>query len=530
MLARPAALGAAVLAVAVLALYGPALGYGFVYDDVSLIETNAALADWGTLGEALTHDLFHFAEGTRSSPYWRPLVSLSYYIDHALGGGRAAAFHATNLALLWACGLALVAVLRRSGVGVLGAWALALLFVAHPLQVEGAANAAGRTDLLATALGLGALAGTRPGRSAGLTLLACLAKEIAVLIPLVAWLRDPRDRTWRWQAGAVALFVVARVAVLAQLDLAAEDAGGGTAASWLGAGGRVLFWLGRLVWPLPMGPAAELAPAEGTLAAAGWVTLAAFAALGWRASGQQRAAAALTLLPLLMVSGLLQAEPRYGDSLTVLPWAGAVWLLGPELVAGGRGRQLAPVLLALVLAVPSVQRLPEWSSSRTLWEAAHQRDPDDRVVALGLARVLSADHPRQALAVLDPAVWPRGSRQRREAAAVVARAHLALGEQDAALAWLSQAVHDEPESAWANAKACVLLAARGSRAARQVCELAVRTTPDDPDVCNARGIAAIPSEGPAGALPWFTRAAELAPDRPEFTANRDRAREALSGP
>ena len=53
-------------------LYGRALGYGFVYDDVVLIAENPALGDLTTLPEALTHELFHFAEGRRATPYWRP--------------------------------------------------------------------------------------------------------------------------------------------------------------------------------------------------------------------------------------------------------------------------------------------------------------------------------------------------------------------------------------------------------------------------------------------------------------------------
>ena len=114
--------------------------------------------------------------------------------------------------------------------------------------------------------------------------------------------------------------------------------------------------------------------------------------------------------------------------------------------------------------------------------------------------------------------------------ALGARALLAFGREDEALPWLSRAVADDPEAAWANGRPCVLLAARGSRAAGPVCELAVQFLADDPDVLNAMGISRVGLGGPAEALPWFTRAAKLAPDRPEFVANRDRARAALSEP
>jgi len=524
------ALAALLLGAVVLALYGRVLGYGFVYDDVALLESNRALADWRTLPEALGRDLFHFAEGVRASPYWRPVVTLSYYVDHAVGGGRPWAFHGTNLGVLWAASLGLVALLVRGGASAPLALALAVLFLAHPSQVEGAANAAGRTDLLVTALGLWALLARRPWLAGLLALLACGAKEIAVVLPVAAWLLDRAHTRWRWQAAAVALFLVLRAVVLSDLDLAPEDAGGPTAASLAGTGSRVLFWLGRLLVPTPAGPAADLVPAAGLVAAAGWLAVLVLALAAVRARPERAAAGTLVLLPLLLVSGLVQGTPRYGDTLTVLPLAGLMWLSGSLVARLPRALALLPLALSLPLGWAGSQRLPDWSSSEALWGAAHARTPDDRVISLGLARVLATTRPRTALAVSDPADWPSDSRQRREAATVAARAHLALDEEDAALGWLSQAVADDPEAAWANGTACVLLAGRGSPAGEGVCVLAIRWLPDDPDVLNARGIVAVRTEGPAAALPWFTRAAELAPERPEFAENRDRAARAVSAP
>lgn len=524
------ALTAGLLGALVLALYGQVLGYPFVYDDVSLIGTNAALSDLSTLWVALTHDLFHFADGVRPSPYWRPLVTLSYYVDQALGGGAPAAFHGTNLLALGAAALGLFGLLSRAGLGWGPAVLLAALFLVHPLQVEGAANVAGRTDLFCAACGLWALQVRRPWLAAVLVLLACGAKEIAVVLPLVAWLLDRDDPRWRGQAMAVGVFLALRAAALSGVAVAAADVAGPTTASLAGTGSRVLFWLGRLLWPTPMGPAADLMAATGLAAAAGWLAVSVLALAAWRQGRGVRAASALVLLPLLLVSGLVQAAPRYGDTLTILPWAGVVWLVGLLFVRTSQAVLVAPALAAVVLAGLSHERLPDWASSEGLWEAAHARAPDDRVVTLNLARSLVESRPRTALAVSDPALWPKGSRQRREAATVAARAHLNLGEEDAALDWLSQAVADDPEADWANGTACVLLAARGSRAAGEVCNLAVASLPNDADVQNAMGIAVIRTGGPAGALPWFIRAAELAPDRPEFAANRDRAAQALSGP
>ena len=97
---REFARAAGLLALVIALLYGRAVGFPFVYDDGALIESNRALADLSTLPEALTHDLFHFSS-VRTSPYWRPAVTASYYVDHAVGGGAPWAFHLSNLRFLW---------------------------------------------------------------------------------------------------------------------------------------------------------------------------------------------------------------------------------------------------------------------------------------------------------------------------------------------------------------------------------------------------------------------------------------------
>ncbi len=514
----------------VLALYGRVLGYPFLYDDLVLIGTNEALGDGSTLFEALTSELFHFAPEVRPSPYWRPVVTLSYYLDQWVGGGDPRQFHLTNLVALAAAGLGLASLLQRISANQAPALLLALIFLAHPLQIEGAASAAARTDLLCAALGLWALSARRPLVSCALVLLACGAKEIGVVLPLVAWLMDRRDTRWRWQLFAVGLFLAVRGAVMSGTVLMPDDSGGGSPASVWGAGARVCFWLGRLLVPTPMGPAADLVPATGLFALLGWLTLPALGWVAWKLGPGRRGGAALVLLPLLMVSGLLQSTVRYGDALTVLPWAGLLVVLGADLRSGvKRTRGLLLVGFVLLASLTS-RRLPEWASSETLWEAAHARAPADRVVALNLARVRLDTNPQAALDLVENGTWPTGSREAREAAALGARALLALGREDEALPWLSRAVADDPEAAWANGMSCVLLAARGSRAAGPVCELAVQFLADDPDVLNAMGISRVGLGGPAEALPWFTRAAKLAPDRPEFVANRDRARAALSEP
>ncbi|MCK6518562.1 hypothetical protein L6R46_26335, partial [Myxococcota bacterium] len=318
---------AIVLFVWVLALYGRALGYGFVYDDVVLIAENPALAELSTLPEALTHELFHFAEGRRATPYWRPVVTLSYYVDHLLGGGAPWVFHLTNLLSLSAMGLGLWRLLAaRLGEAV--AWGVTLLLLAHPLQVEGAVNVAGRTDLLCGA----ALIWTAQARgSLGVvvgTLIACGAKELGVLAPaLVALLGAPG--AWRVSAAVVALWLGARGVVLSGETL---EATGPTARSIGEAGARAAWLFTRTLAPTALAPGLSLPPVSVAQAIIGWISVAALtAAAFWRGGAGVKAGALLVAAPLLVVGGLVTAKLRYGETLLVLPLLGLALMLAEGL-------------------------------------------------------------------------------------------------------------------------------------------------------------------------------------------------------
>jgi tetratricopeptide (TPR) repeat protein len=520
---RQAALATAALLVAVLGLYGRALGYPFVYDDRTLIAANAALGDWTTLPEALVHDLFHFSP-TRASPFWRPVVTASYYLDHALGGGAPWAFHLTNLLALAGAAAGLLRLLAQRGAAVTASAAAALAFVAHPAQVEGAVNIAGRTDVLACAFALWALGARGPAGAFVLTLLACGAKEIGVLVPLAAWALGAR--TWRASAAAAALFLVARQAVLAGLDLDPADAPGPSPASALGAAARALWYLGRVLWPSHLAPAMDLAPIQGLAAWLGWGAVLALAAAALalrRGRPEVSAGLALAVPSLLAVSGLASASLRFGETFLVLPLAGCALAAAPSL----RDRRAAGVALALAAlgAAAGWGRVPDWTSERALWEGAHARLPGDARIGLNLARVVVQDDPERALALTggEPFTDPRIERERAE---IRARAYQVAGQGEAAVAALRRASADDPEATWANAQLCVALQRAPEPTAVTVCGWATRDAPDDAALWNALGLArAIGGGDPGGAVVAFSEAVRLAPQREDFAANLAIARE-----
>ncbi len=533
-------------AVVVSVVAGPALGLGFVHDDVVLLGAGSAAAQPETLPAALGHDLFWLAGGAvRPSPYWRPVVVATYYLEHALGGGSPWAFHLGNLVAL--ATLAVVAARRaRDRLGQLVILAVVLL---HPLQAEAAANITARTDTLAALFGtLAVFQVGLPG--ALLTLLALGSKEVAVVVPLLALLRAREGglsrSAWLPHALATAGWVAGRQVLVGSWGIAAEDLGGPTLAGVVGAGGRVAFYLGRLLWPVDPTPARVLPGVEGLAALAGWgllLLLAGVVVVGARrartaasaapaeSSASWRLGLATVVLPLLPVSGLLVGTVRYAEGFLVWPLVGAAWMLA----ALPRGRALVAVLM-IPLAVPLRAQVMTWRDEGTLWATAALRYPDDPLVALKVSKSrLGAGDAAGAEDAI--AVALRGSlppRQHREACAVGARLRIERGDDSAALPLLAVAAQpDDPEATWALTARCVVEVAEGT--ANQgvsshggvplvdVCADALRRSPDDADLHNAAGVLAARSGDLTTARLLFSRAVELSPDRPEFRANLQRA-------
>lgn len=519
---------AIVLFVWVLALYGRALGYGFVYDDVVLIAENPALAELSTLPEALTHELFHFAEGRRATPYWRPVVTLSYYVDHLLGGGAPWVFHLTNLLSLSAMGLGLWRLLAaRLGEAV--AWGVTLLLLAHPLQVEGAVNVAGRTDLLCGA----ALIWTAQARgSLGVvvgTLIACGAKELGVLAPaLVALLGAPG--AWRVSAAVVALWLGARGVVLSGETL---EATGPTARSIGEAGARAAWLFTRTLAPTALAPGLSLPPVSVAQAIIGWISVAALtAAAFWRGGAGVKAGALLVAAPLLVVGGLVTAKLRYGETLLVLPLLGLALMLAEGLSPLSRRGVGGLIGLALACGALSFGRVPEWSDERGLWAAAHERLPGDPLIRLNLARSLLPESAAEAEALLQGVTHGDPTTQ-RELHAALAKALLLQSREAEALPHLLAASGPDEEDAWATGAACVRIppgSVAGRRHSETLCAWALHHAPDDPALHNALGMHRGAAGDLRGARDAFARAVGLALTHRPYQKNLEIATAALGEP
>lgn len=187
----------ALIALATLAAYANSLGGPFVYDDGPAIADNVTLRHF-------TSALFP-PPGTTVSG--RPIVNLSFALNYAISGSHGWSYHALNILIHLAAGLALFGVVRRtlsalnSQRSTSTAFAVALLWSLHPLQTEAVTYVVQRAEslmglcYLLTLYGfVRAMQSPTPRRWSGVSFLACLggmaSKEVMVSAPLMVLLFD----------------------------------------------------------------------------------------------------------------------------------------------------------------------------------------------------------------------------------------------------------------------------------------------------------------------------------------------------
>ena len=409
------AVGALVVALAVVA-YLPGLPGGFAYDDYRLIVKNEGLQRPLDLRRAFLRDYYASDFDHMGLGYYRPVAILSNELDWRIGGGRAAVFHATNIAVHAACvALTMLLALRLFPRYAAAAALAGALFALHPAHAESVAFISGRVDPLATLFGLLALLAHLSGRrawGAAAWLAAILSKEMAVTIPIVAalfdtagdgvplWRRSRSDLIRRYGPFvlAAAVYLPLRWTALGGLAPPPPPGSGLSVMRSLATIGSYVAWLiapppGLHLEPsLPLGPAAWLR-AAGALAA-----LAAAALLlrgGRRVQAALLACALVTLLPVAQVRVL---ETSLSERFLYLPSVFAMILAGWAL-ASWRRRWTGAALAAMVglgyltLLTP---RVSLWRDEIALWSEQTEEQPQSVRAWVSLAQSYVRHGDREA--------------------------------------------------------------------------------------------------------------------------------------
>ena len=395
-----------VILVAVAVVYVQALGAPFLWDDRLLVVDAPLVEKTHAFGDYFRHP---FWMGAGFQPhdltYYRPLVTLSFALDHHLHGSNPGGYHLTNVALHLGCALLLYACLRRFGVREAVALLVTCAWALEPRLAEAAAWISGRTDLLATFFVLGALLAwgtTWPRRllAAACFALGLFAKESAVALPFAVaaheWFREPpASRSARRLAlvlapfGAVlAGYVVLRLGVVGFKD----------AMPPLGAQ-RVLVFLQSvgtyaLVLIDPFRPEAVIGRVGAVSAphvSLGVLALAAAGvglARGWkRLTSQTATGLALAVFSLFPVLHLVPIPLRTlaADRFLYLPTAGLALAFAPaleRLLGEVRARWAAAVVATLALGTAAFLRVGVWSDELEFWIHTYLETPRTNATAV----------------------------------------------------------------------------------------------------------------------------------------------------
>ena len=228
-------------------IYLSTLAAGFTYDDIQTILNNQTVRGPFSIVKLLFRDFwgrsFEHTIGT-----WRPVATLSFWVDWHLAGGHPLPFHVTNLIAYGSLLVIANAFLARWGGDRLTVHARLLAvaaFAALVIHVDVVPGATGRTEMFAAAFSLGAMLVAMPERlplrpwrmlvATALLTLAMASKEsafpMAIVVPWMVGRYLRRNGTFAWRPFTV--FTLACLTVL---------------------GGMTIFRMGRL-------PFAKVSPA-----------------------------------------------------------------------------------------------------------------------------------------------------------------------------------------------------------------------------------------------------------------------------
>lgn len=366
------------------AVYAPALGNGFVWDDTALVLRDPFIRSWRLIPEGFGH--FLFTDAT-ASDFYRPMQRLLFTFDYAIFALSPWGYHLVSILLHGSAAVALWGLLLEfTGENRRGAWlagAAAGVWAIHPLHTSAVIYVAGSADLLAALFGFSALKLARSRTSLLLAVLAAfcflaamLSKESGAMFLVIwlAWLIA--ERNWRRLSGwAAAAVVVLGIYLLCRLTAVHEPPPAFDASpSALERALRIAKAIGEYA-RLTVAPA-DL-HMERTLAQ-GWIgALQAMAGLivvagcggWWRASARVRSLLAGMVLAFLPVSNLFALNAPVAEHWFYVPLA---FLSGAVAVAAANFRSknltLALAVWAVLLGGRTFVRNFDWKDERTFVE------------------------------------------------------------------------------------------------------------------------------------------------------------------
>lgn len=419
-------------------VFWPALSFDFVSWGDPLHVTAPGLAPAEVVGQQATT--------------FAPVADASLAIDRSLWGSHSTGFHLTSVLLhLVNASLVFVLLWRLTDKTII-AWATALLFAVHPVQVETVAWVSARGTLIGTTAALACmLLWLRGGRGRSIASVACLGVAVlasvsAAVLPLVMLafcvLASEKKATVAFRELRLH-FVVATVALgicLAKSSAATAlvDASGISLPQMIAMKVTALWtYLGMLMLPQDLCIAYAPAIEPETVVTSFCVALFGLAAMGLCVMKLRRArpyltfglvTLAISLLPAVLFTGYQSS--LLTDQFVYLPCIAFAALLSSTVegfirvverglgTIAARATSLTVVAgVAGVLALAAAEYLPVWTNSSTLWNHAATQLPDAVEVRIQQANALRYQgRENDALLALQTALkqFPRGTAARKQ--------------------------------------------------------------------------------------------------------------------
>jgi len=389
------------LLTATIAVYGQTLASDFIFnwDDNAYVFENQALQ-----GISLFNIKLAFTSSYVGN--YAPVQILSYMVDYIFWEMKPQGYHLTNLIVHAVNGIVFYLLLAKWSKNRLWAFAAALLFLVHPVQVESVAWVSQRKNLLAMLFFLTAFAAWQKYRdhmtarwyvtSLILFLLATLAKSVAVIFPVVILLYDigyaNTTNGWRLLKDKLPFLSIAiAVGILTIKIQGGQSFHGGTPLNTFLTMSTVLaryLWL--LFWPTHLSavydpPVKTAFDGEVLASLVLLAVLTGIAFLLWKRRHEAFFWYVLFFLGLLPVIQIVPMVTLMQDRYLYFPLLGAAPLLlwplrSTELVSPARKLTAAFLFIMLLLAaLLARQRTIVWQTARTLWIDAVYKTPSEKI-------------------------------------------------------------------------------------------------------------------------------------------------------
>lgn len=450
-------------------VYSNSLLNSFTMDDVFVYSDNYWISHFRNVSGLFDHSYFRYS----NEASYRPVCTFTYFVDAALWGTWPGGPHLTNLVLYIATVLTVFFFIRRITQSAWSAFFGAALFSIHPIHTEVVNNISFREDLLIALLLPGSWLLYRRGGGATAWfwtplawccyLLATLSKENAIMFPLLVVLIELAEndfqlksllqpRRFIFLAGLTLVTIFYLLVRFHWMRFAGEAniprLGGSVFFALLAAVKIHAYYLLLFVCPFQLRalyPASMYAPQFDTaflVSFSAMLVLLAFL-IYFRTQRFFVLGMLWWFFSLLPVSNLQPIFNPMAERYLFLPsiglclWIG--WLVGRAYEAGRRALLLGgAIALALILAVLTFLRTPDWRDNLHLWKAeAEFAPPSPRVLANLAAAYYNAGAYAKAIDCANRSLALRGQSSQADNPAAIhlclASAHFMQGELDPAL-------------------------------------------------------------------------------------------------